>query len=377
MSELIVAPPAASVELVSAQTKHEAGLGWRYGLPLAVFAGAVLLGSCGLGATTPGNPPANLAPNYLDGNTVTIPEQGCSGNLITDEHGNDVGVVTASHCHLRNSDKPQPITSDFRQWFKNPDGSYYMVAPHPIEVFTGESSNALHQVGEVKEFVLPAPGDKTTDEALGVFKGHTAEEVIKDYDKMVISDSELQALQVGTTAYIEGWPRKQPKSKNGVQQRQTFTGEYAGIINIGDSMIPDENVAAIVLKANNNETACGAGASGANAAVVIQDSTGKFVTRMLGPLSAFVELKGNSLASLQQADPSFPWSENKYFCGMSLGRLTSSNSVEVSVKQEKSENPGVPIGNPPMPEPQLVEEGIPKILTFRVPLLDRERVSSA
>lgn len=231
--------------------------------------------------------PAEAAKAMAD--TVYLPWSRCSGFLVRDAGGEAVGYASAEHCGLLDTAGPA-AAEDYRHTrrIKGTDGNYYIVIAQPAVVAeTGETQKNLQPVGSVDAMILPPSGNTSHDLALGVFAGHTPEEVLAAYNQNRLSDDMLAALKTGDVVYSSAWPVDQPKSPVG-ETRQQFAQAFLGLtwdsFDTGQSI---DNMAVTAMPKDADGAICSPGASGSEAFVQTADGP-----RSLGTLTGYVDLNG-------------------------------------------------------------------------------------
>ncbi len=152
----------------------------------------------------------------MDDNVVRWSPIGCSGFLIRNPDNQPIGMITAQHCGLR-------ATGDYR----TVDAGGNIVLNFGVNVFaeTGRDINGLTSAGQIGEFALDAPGDKTMDQAIGAFEGQSIQDVIANVPQM--SPIEISQLKTGDVIYSSGWPVDQPEN-SGSMERQDFAMTVLG-----------------------------------------------------------------------------------------------------------------------------------------------------
>jgi hypothetical protein len=216
--------------------------------------------------------PPNVS-EIMHNNVVYLPDLMCSGFLIRDENDVPIGISTAQHCDLRNQDG---------HWRTNADGQTVLnFGGSTFKVMIGDSLDQLTSIGEVSQFLLGPKDDNTRDVALGVFAGHTAEEVAARYAEMSISN--INQLRKGDVIYNSGWPVNQPMNP-GTMQRQEFAmsvlGQEHWSIDNGEEL---QLLIAAVPVESNTGTECSWGDSGSAGFIVGVDGKPTIV----GTFSAF------------------------------------------------------------------------------------------
>lgn len=247
--------------------------------------GAATVAMTGLAHQTPAQADMNsnhipeAAAKAIRRNAARLTELGCSAWLIRGAHDEVDGIITAVHCNLTDSEAPRIVGSDKQQ---------YIVERNPIKAQVGERVGHMKTVAVIDEFVLPGTPeypDTNHDLALGVAKGHTAQEVIKDYKRDVLP---IAKLNPGDTLYEGAYPVAQPANGNHMK-RQAFR---LTVLNKGLKPVGYDKVAVPMLFASMPATKDGAECSyGASGSVSFAMIRGK--SRPVATLSYFDDLTGS------------------------------------------------------------------------------------
>lgn len=186
-------------------------------------------------------------------NTVALGALGCFGAIVRNSSGEAIGVVTAEHCDLNNSDHPRTL---------EPDGRYSISFYLPINAWIGDSRTSLKSAGVVDKFFLPSVKNDQTqslDFVFGAFENHSIQEVMDAYGFMKLPYAEVVAsLKAGDLVYFSGWPADQPKNNSGSLKRQSFVSTVFGQYPISGNL----GIVFTVVKANSDGLVCSPGASG-------------------------------------------------------------------------------------------------------------------
>lgn len=297
-------------------------------------------------STTPTPPPSELLSfpadrlqvpteisSIMHSESVYLPALMCSGFLVRNQEGAAVGVETAQHCSLRYADG---------HWTKG-DGTAAIDLGEPITVQTGDSLDALTDVGNVSQVILNGPDDTKHDQALLVLDGHDPEEVLNSYNQFHLSPEEITALPKGSVIYDSGWPVDQLKNP-GTLKRQEFAMTVLGTatwnISNGDTL----KLLLAAVPESSDGAECSWGNSGSEAFVLKTiaqpDGTTRQVPYSIGTASAFNDFgelynaKNPAAAATEKSDieATFGVSMDGYaaVCGFAYETPSAENGMVVA-----------------------------------------------
>lgn len=231
--------------------------------------------------------------NYIDHNTVIIGALGCSGSLIRNNRGVPVGALTAAHC----------VTSDAAKnhnpLVRGADGERYIVSDGPVTLERGIDVVNLEPVGDVQEFIVP-PRSSGSDQALAVLPGHDPGDVMRNYRRRLLSDTEISRLRANDVKiWTSGYPITQNGDAAGNVIRQELPTTYIGqdtMLFAPSGAITFERVATATVKTNSNGAMCSWGLSGAEGLVLTRFAGEQHKSvRSIGNFSTFM-----SFSALQE-----------------------------------------------------------------------------
>jgi hypothetical protein len=217
---------------------------------------------------------------------MPIPGVGdCSASAIRNKRNQVIGMMTAEHCGLNQTDANSEEGSD---------GQNYIVQPKPWMVYSGENLERLATVAKIDQYIVPNTRHTTSqDLVLGVAKGHTREQVLNAYEQSALSAKEIQKLKPGTTMYMAGYPTYQPVNWTDNEQRQMFAMTIirtATVKILGDPGEPDKilKVVQAAVPTDEQGAVCSYGASGSRGFVMVDGQV-----RTVGVLSGFMSVDNN------------------------------------------------------------------------------------
>lgn len=313
--------------------------------------------------TDPNNISAEIK-SFMRENTLYLKELGgCSGQAIRNKEGTIIGALTAEHCSLNS-----PLTR------KEVNGRSYIVQPKPVIMRTGPTRGKLEREGVINRWILPKTSDATHDLAIGVKKGHTAEEVLDAYKATALSPSQIAKLQPGEDVYMSGWPVYRPSHLGGTNPQESFKMSF---VNKGQSFSTSGktlNVAWASVPRNKDGSVCSFGASGSEGFVY---SHGKVSS--LGTLSVFNDLKltvpGISNAHVPTAEE-LKETDVAALCGFNFELPTADTHDVVKVVRAEKDIPGyvspeavAKYGTEQMKDPTVTKTVIDGFVSF-APLTD-------
>ncbi len=269
------------------------------------------------------------ASKYMAENTVLLPDLGCSGSLIRNASGEAIGVVTAEHCRLYDTDNKRVLESD---------GRYSITFTTPVDTYYGDVMNKLKNAGVVDKFFLPSINDTlgSHDFAFGAFEKHSLSEVMAAYKSMQMSYTDMvSSLKLGDTVYASGWPADQPSNNTGSLKRQELVMSILREPRADITTNSPVNLEYLfaVAKSNKDGAVCSPGFSG-SMGFIMQNG----IPKSIGVLHAINDFRG--LASDDQFLKSFERGYkvtgiNKYgaLCSFTFQTPTKDNGgMEVYVK---------------------------------------------
>jgi len=237
----------------------------------------------------------------MDRDVTYITTLGCSGSLVRDKAGEAIGLLTAEHCSLRGSGEH----STQRQLGQ--DGISYIVTGSPLEAMTGPDKPQLISAGTIEEFFVPAADDNSSDIAIGVLSGHTAQEVLAAYNHNKLSANELAKLTIGDRMYVSGWPIAQPKD-NGIFERQNFPLAVLGSsVSMKNAIGQTLDLIWAAVPVSKDGAVCSYGDSGAEG-FIMEDGH----SRAVGTLSVFEDFTGKIWGTAEQGELNRKFFEDKY-----------------------------------------------------------------
>jgi hypothetical protein len=299
----------------------------------------------------------DVAQEFINKNVVYMNGLNCSGSLIRNPNGTAVGVLTASHCGLRNANTLGPDAAYFTPWIQSSNGSEYIFQNGGTTAETGSDMASMRTVDEVAQFILPPKGNKDIDQAIGVFPGHSVKEVLNSYQAKQLSADEINNLVPGeSTLYMAGWPFAQNGDGKGNKIRQQFALTYIGQQTISNAAGETENVVLATAERDKDGAICSAGASGSDGFIlqqVAQNGHNVEKVRSVGVLSVAVPLTGggNSQQAAQAAQyykklyPNVNWNGVDALCGFSPNSLVKEHAV-VNVATSLNEIPNPQVTTP-------------------------------
>ena len=268
--------------------------------------------------------------------TVRLPEMGCSGFLIrnTTTTGEPIGVQTAQHC----GGVSQGETSN---WLAGANGEPIIPYDAAVDVETGDVFGNMTDIGDIGQFALSSPEDRTRDLALGALEDQSIREVSADYPQM--SPEEVAALKPGDVIYNSGWPADQVNNP-GPRKRQAFAMSVLGTTTVTTTKGDTLNVLIAAVPESADGAECSFGDSGSAGFTV--DSDGR--PRIIGPLSTFDDfgLVLNHDNPTEAASARL-WYENEFgvdlsgyaaVCGFAIGPLSPSTEVTPQVSAPEDPN---------------------------------------
>lgn len=228
--------------------------------------------------------------NYIDSTTVLLQYGvGCSGAILRDSNGADVGITTSTHCLERR------IKFDA-------DGSGYFMGGNirPI-AYRGQVWGELSDVATIDSFITQDwPEWMHHDVAIATLNNHSPEQVTNAYNAHVASD-----VPFGQQVFGGAWPNHQPNTHNRQFERQYFNGVYLGQSVSHVTSGREIQVHLVALPKTDDGAYCSFGASGSEAyveqAVELPDGSQTTQIKSLGNLGAFVDLAGETYLSPEEA----------------------------------------------------------------------------
>ena len=277
------------------------------------------------------------ATSSIEHDVAYIPSLGCSGSLLHDKYGTNIGLITAEHCSLRGSGK------NSRTRFKGNDGQTYVTVANGINVQTGADYGHLTTIGEVETIIAPAADDTGLDLVIGAFKGHSADEVMDSYNTNKLTDAELKQLKINDSVYLSGWPVSQPGSPNGFE-RQDFASAFIGHDVVTTAIGETLAISWTVLARDKDGAVCSFGDSGGEGFVL---RNGK--KRSIGVLSAFYDFTGKTYGTPESGEATRQYFQSKYgvnlsgadaICGFAYKVPTGKDYAELHVVNKNGDVPG-------------------------------------